>query len=205
MNMQLLKKLYSIYSPSGKEQKMVKFLCSYIRQLPGNISVSKDKFGNLYVVKGESESYPCLVSHIDQVSHCKHSKDFKTVETREIIFGYSPRNRRFENLGADDKNGIWIALKCLKKYDTLKLAFFVSEEIGCVGSGKAVMDFFNDCRFVIQPDRRGYQDIINEIGWTSLCSPEFLQAAGYKKFGYKETRGMMTDVQELKELSLIHI
>lgn len=50
MNIQLLKKLYSIYSPSGKEQKMVKFLCSYIKQLPGNISVSKDKFGNLYVV-----------------------------------------------------------------------------------------------------------------------------------------------------------
>ena len=47
MNIQLLKRLYSIYSPSGKEQKMVKFLCSYIRQLPGNISVSKDKFGNL--------------------------------------------------------------------------------------------------------------------------------------------------------------
>ena len=131
-----------------------------------------------------------------------HSKDFTTVETGEIIFGYSSRNKRQEGLGADDKNGIWIALKCLKKYDTLKLAFFVSEEVGCVGSGKAVMDFFNDCRFVIQPDRRGYQDIINEIGWTSLCSPEFLQAAGYKKFGYKETHGMMTDVQELKERGL---
>ena len=26
MNIQLLKRLYSIYSPSGKEQKMVKFL-----------------------------------------------------------------------------------------------------------------------------------------------------------------------------------
>ena len=34
MNIQLLKKLYSIYSPSGKEQKMVKFLCSYIKQPP---------------------------------------------------------------------------------------------------------------------------------------------------------------------------
>jgi hypothetical protein len=65
-----------------------------------------------------------------------------------------------------------------------------------------VMDFFNDCRFVIQPDRRGYQDIINKIGWTSLCSPEFLQAAGYKRFGYRETHGMMTDVQELKERGL---
>ena len=66
MNIQLLKRLYSIYSPSGKEQKMVKFLCSYIKQLPGNISVSKDKFGNLYVVKGESESYPYLVDMAHQ-------------------------------------------------------------------------------------------------------------------------------------------
>ena len=116
--------------------------------------------------------------------------------------GYSSRNKRQEGLGADDKNGIWIALKCLKRYDTLKLAFFVSEETGCVGSGKAVMDFFYDCRFVIQPDRRGYQDIVTEIGWTSLCSPEFLKTAGYKKFGYKEIHGMMTDVQELKERGL---
>lgn len=53
--------------------------------------MSKDEFGNLYVAKGEAESYPCLVSHIDQVSHCKHSKDFKAVETREVIFGYSPK------------------------------------------------------------------------------------------------------------------
>ena len=74
MNTQLLKRLYSIYSPSGKEQKMMTFLCSYIKKLPGNISVSKDKFGNLYVIKGKAETYPCLVSHIDQVSHCNHSK-----------------------------------------------------------------------------------------------------------------------------------
>ena len=44
--------------------------------------------------------------------------------------------------------------------------------------------------------------LLHEIGWTSLCSPGFLKAAGYKKFGYKETHGMMTDVQELKERGL---
>lgn len=58
MNTQLLKRLYSIYSPSGKEQKMMTFLCSYIKQLPGNISVSKDKFGNLYVIKGKLRPIP---------------------------------------------------------------------------------------------------------------------------------------------------
>ena len=198
--MELLKKLYQIYSPSGKERAMTKFIWDYVKRIPG-VKLETDKIGNLYITKGDAESYPCIAAHLDQVQRL-HSKDFTAIETEEIIFGYSSRNKRQEGLGADDKNGIWIALKCLKKYDTLKLAFFVSEEVGCVGSGKAVMDFFNDCRFVIQPDRRGYQDIINEIGWTSLCSPEFLQAAGYKKFGYKETHGMMTDVQELKERGL---
>lgn len=202
MNMQLLKKLYSIYSPSGKEQKMVKFLCSYIRQLPGNISMSKDKFGNLYVVKGESESYPCLVSHIDQVSHCNHSKDFKAIETRDIIFGYSPKNRRFENLGADDKNGVFICLECLKKHDAIKVVFFREEEVGCRGSSEAMMSFFDDIRFVIQPDRKGNSDLITNISYSELCSEKFLEEVEPEKWGYREENGLMTDVLTLKENGL---
>lgn len=42
MNTQLLKKLYNIYSPSGKEQEMIRFLCSYINGLHGSISLQKD-------------------------------------------------------------------------------------------------------------------------------------------------------------------
>ena len=202
MNMQLLKRLYNIYSPSGKEEKMVKFLCSYIRQLPGNISMSKDKFGNLYVVKGESESYPCLVSHIDQVSHCNHSKDFKAVETREIIFGYSPKNRRFENLGADDKNGVFICLECLKKHDAIKVVFFREEEVGCRGSSEAMMSFFDDIRFVIQPDRKGNSDLITNISYSELCSEKFLEEVEPEKWGYREENGLMTDVLTLKENGL---
>ena len=202
MNMQLLKRLYNIYSPSGKEQKMVKFLCSYIRQLPGNISVSKDKFGNLYVVKGKAETYACLVSHIDQVSYCKHSKDFKALETRDIIFGYSPKNKRFENLGADDKNGVFICLECLKKYDSIKVVFFREEETGCRGSSEAAMSFFDDVRFVIQPDRKGNSDLITNISYSELCSEKFLEEVEPEKWGYREENGLMTDVLTLKENGL---
>lgn len=202
MNMQLLKRLYSIYSPSGKERKMVKFLCSYIEQFPGNISVSKDKFGNLYVVKGKAETYPCLVSHIDQVSHCYHSKDFKAVETRDIIFGYSPKNRRFENLGADDKNGVFICLECLKKYDAVKVVFFREEETGCRGSSEAVMSFFGDVRFVIQPDRKGNSDLITSIGYSDLCSEKLMEAIEPEKWDYREKNGLMTDILTLKENGL---
>ena len=141
------------------------------------------------------------MAHLDQVQR-EHSKDFMSIETKELILGYSPRNRKQEGLGADDKNGIWIALKCLEKYDTLKVAFFVEEETGCRGSSQADMEFFKDCRFVIQPDRRGYQDLITHIGWTELCSEEFLKATGYKQLGYRETEGAMTDILALKDNGL---
>lgn len=111
MNTQLLKRLYNIYSPSGKEQEMIKFLSAYIRTLPGRVALTQDRYGNLYAVKGESDTYPCLVSHIDQVAHCNRSKDFRAVETRDIIFGFSPGKKRFENL---DANTIHRHRTCLK-------------------------------------------------------------------------------------------
>lgn len=84
----------------------------------------------------------------------------------------------------------------------MKVAFFVSEEIGCVGSRNADMGFFEDARFVIEPDRRGYEDLITNISYTSLCSDEFLKNIGFNAFGYQEEFGMMTDVLELKEKGL---
>lgn len=202
MNTQLLKKLYNIYSPSGKEQEMIRFLCSYINGLHGNISLQKDSFGNLYVTKGNSESYPCLVSHLDQISHCRHSKDFRVIEAEGILFGYSPSKRRYENLGADDKNGIFICLECLQKYDVIKVVFFREEETGCKGSAQAYMPFFDDVRFVIQPDRKGHSDLITAISFTELCSEKFIREAAPEKWGYAEKNGLMTDVLTLKENGL---
>lgn len=199
--MNLLKTLYEIHSPSGNEKAMKKFIKGYVKKHIPGVTIKNDHVGNLYMIKGNSETYPCVVAHLDQVQR-EHSKDFKAIETEDIIFGYSPRNRRREGLGADDKNGIWIALKCLEKYECMKVAFFVSEEIGCVGSRNAELGFFEDTRFVIEPDRRGYEDLITNISYTSLCSDEFLKDIGFNAFGYQEEFGMMTDVLELKEKGL---
>lgn len=198
--MELLKHLYCIYSPSGRERAMRKFLKGYMRRIPG-VEVKEDRIGNLYAVKGISETYPCVVAHMDQV-HERHSRDFRVIETEDFIFAYSPRSGKQENLGADDKNGLWVGLKCLERYPVLKVAFFVGEEAGCVGSGKAWMDFFQNCRFVVEADRRGRNDLVTVIGWTGLCSREFLDATGYDKFGYQETDGMLTDLLALKENGL---
>ena len=197
----LLKKLFCIHSKSGREGKIRKFIWNWIKQNVPGAKIVCDKPGNLYVTKGKSETYPCIVAHMDQVQE-RHSKDFIAYEAEDIIIGFSPKRKEQQGLGADDKVGLWIGLMCLQKFDCLKLAFFVEEEVGCRGSDKADMDFFNDCRFVIEPDRREHEDLITQIGWTSLCSDDFLKDIGYKKFDYKETNGMMTDIETLKDNGL---
>ena len=200
--MELLKQLYKIHSPSGSEKKLRKFIKDWIRRNVPDAHYEVDNIGNLYVVKGESDTYPCIVAHMDQVQK-EHSHDFQVVETKDILFGFSLKNVELQGLGADDKNGIWIALKCLKKYPMMKCAFFVGEEIGCIGSSKCDMTFFTDCRYVLQCDRRGSSDLIPNVGgWTELCSKDFLEAIGYEAFGFKTTTGMMTDVEALKNRGL---
>lgn len=206
--MELLKQLYTIHALSGKEKQIRNFIKGYIfENIPG-VKITGDKIGNLYITKGQADTYPCIVAHLDQVQRL-HSKDFRAIETEDIIFGYSPSNRCQEGLGADDKNGIWIALQCLIKYEALKIAFFVGEEVGCVGSGAANIEFFSDCRFVIQPDRRGYSDVITQISWESLCSEQFLSEIHSEQFGYKLTDGLMTDIEALRgnglEISCINL
>ena len=191
----LLKSLYEIHSPSGQEKKLRKFV-KRIATLRGGECV-QDQKGNLYVTKGVADTYPCICAHLDQVQK-NHSKDFRVFKDDDIIFAYSAKSKSMQGLGADDKNGIWIALELLERLDVLKCAFFVGEEIGCVGSSEADMEFFKDVRYCIQPDRRNGDDLITNISG-DICSQDFLDAIDYGKFGYKETTGLMTDVEELCE------
>lgn len=196
----LLKKLYAIHSPSGKEDKMIAFLVSYLKSLPG-VKLGRDSYDNLYAWKGESETYPCIVAHLDQVQR-NHPRDFRAIECRDLIFGFSAKEHSFCGLGADDKNGIIICLEAIKKYDCMKVVFFKEEETGCHGSSHAEMKFFDDCRFVIQCDRRGNSDLITNISCSDLCSEKFIQDIDPEKWGYKEETGMMTDIEALKERGL---
>lgn len=196
--MELLKNLYEIYAPSNGEKKIKKYIKRWVRENVKDAIIRTDNNdGNVYIMRGDAETYPCVVAHLDQVQR-NHSADFKAVETEDIIFGYSPSNRCHEGLGADDKNGIWVALKCLEEFDVIKVAFFVGEEIGCIGSGRCDMTWFADCRYVIEPDRRGASDLITSISG-NICSKEFEADIHAEWFGYAPTSGLMTDVLELSE------
>ena len=96
-----------------------------------------------------------------------------------MIVGYDHKRKRMTGIGADDKNGIWICLKCLEDFKAVKCAFFVQEEVGCIGSGHADMSFFSDCRFVIQCDRKGNGDMVTQINGMKLCSNDFISAIDF--------------------------
>lgn len=194
MNTDLLFLLYAIHSPSGSEKKMRNFVKNYAKRC--GAVVEQDAHGNLFVTKGASDTYPCLASHLDQVQRT-HAKDFTCLCSQGVVFGYSPNKHEQQGLGADDKNGIWVCLECLRKYDALKCAFFVGEETGCVGSSQCDLGFFEDCRFIVQPDRRGNCDLITDMFCGDVCSDEFVKAIRAEEFGYKRETGSITDVGEL--------
>lgn len=197
MNLELLKALYSVHSPSMQEKKMRRFLKRYITDNVPSACIKQDENGNLLVTKGEAERYPCLCAHMDQVQDF-HPKDFVCIEDHGVIFGYSPKTHKQCGLGADDKNGIFVALTCLQKYDALKCAFFVGEEIGCVGSSAADVSFFDDCIFCAQIDRRGNSDMVTKISWQDLCSDEFVADVNCTAWGYRISDGLSTDVAALR-------
>lgn len=198
LNFDLLKALYCVFSPSNGEKKMRRFIKRHIKNNIPEAVVTQDVHGNLFVTKGEAESYPCLCAHMDQVQDL-HPTDFVCIEDQGVIFGYSPKLHKQCGLGADDKNGIFIALQCLERYDVLKCAFFVGEEIGCVGSHAADIEFFADCRFCAQIDRRGNSDMVTSISFGNICSEEFVTAADCETYGYAVSTGLMTDVEALRD------
>ena len=197
--MKLLENLYKISSPSGQEKAMQKFIMDYCKKNQLGVA-TKDKAGNIYITKGEDKTYPCVVAHMDEVH--KKNKNKEIVVHDNLLFGIDRKAMKQTGIGADDKNGIWIALNLLTTQKVLKCAFFVGEEIGCVGSEKADMDFFANVRFVLQCDRRNADDFICNASGVELSDKAFFERCGASKFGYKTTSGLQTDVVTLKKRGL---
>ena len=84
--------------------------------------------------------------------------------------------------------------------DVIKCAFFHSEEIGCVGSRNADMEWFKDVGYCFQGDRRGNSDFVNSISG-KLFSKSFTKKIKplLSHHGYKITSGAITDVGQLAE------
>jgi len=160
-NLEFFKTLLSVPTKTYQEDKMIDFLISHFESKNYNFKV--DELGNIYVTKGNvqnDEFFPCVVAHTDTV----HKLD--TINVMEEIL---PNSRGEDSLclkayndfdeptgiGGDDKCGVFACLELLEKFDVIKAAFFVAEEVGCIGSNSSDDKFFQNVGYVIEFDAPG--------------------------------------------------
>lgn len=207
--MKLLTELYRIASPSQFEMAIKKYIINNVLANIDQITWLKDSYGNMYITKGISDNYICIVAHLDEkraiddinkriVISSKHP------ETNNTILCSVNEDNLQCSLGADDKNGVYIALRLLQSLPILKVSFFVEEEIGCMGSKNSDLDFYDNCSLLIECDKKGSSEIVTEASGTELCPMYIankLQDLG-KKYGYSLSKGGKTDVVALKKREL---
>ena len=199
--------LYNIPAHSYEEEKITNKVTKLFKKAGCRVTRSSTASGtNLYITKGklgDGEYYPCIAAHLDEVHSVNDRGKYSAFydEESKTIKGYSTTHKKQCGIGADDKNGIWVALQAARKLDKIKVALFYGEEVGCVGSSFAEMDFFNDCRYILQVDRKGKSDVVTRISYVDIASQQFIDdlADISKDYGREETNGLMTDVLELTE------
>ena len=147
----MLKQLLAIQTHYGEESAVVEFLLEYAKQ--HGIRAWHDTSGNVYFVKGtlrECEVYPCVCAHTDSVHRLLPSPI--TIKDQDgLLYALDSRGNP-TGCGGDDKAGVFICLELFERCDILKGAFFVSEEIGCVGSRRSDLSFFQDVGYVLEFD-----------------------------------------------------
>lgn len=193
-----LKEVLSIQTTSGMVWDMTEYLIG--KATDNGWHVEYDEHNeNVYITKGAADIYPCIVAHTDTVHDIESA--FEVIQANGNFMAINPDTMTQTGVGGDDKVGVWVALRCLETLPACKAAFFSDEEIGCVGSSFAKLDFFDNCAFVLQCDRRGNADFIDNASGVALSSKQFKAAIKYilKGHGYKIASGAMTDVMQLKE------
>lgn len=196
-NLDLLLNLYAINSQSTHEDEMRRFILEQLKTL--NVEVLQDEMGNVFVTKGNNDEYPCVAAHIDEV-HPPCKRNLKVVDG--MVYALDDEGNQV-GIGADDKNGIWVALNLLQTEPVLKVAFFVHEEkfedqAGCVGSSACDLSFFSNVKYVLECDRKGSSDLVYVGKDVPLCEPCFIPLEIQNRFGYAPVVGGKTDVVELK-------
>jgi len=198
------KSVLQIQSKSGKEESMIKFIENELSNIPGVKFHTKDN--NIYVTKNTKKVkdliYPCMVAHTDTVHEIIES--YHILRYDNIFFAWDGKNNKQWGTGGDDKCGIFVTLELLRIIPNMKACFFYSEEIGCIGSGKADLDFFKDCGFILQVDRKGNEDFCTSYSGDKMVSKEYSDTVAntIKKYGYSESWGGSTDVFKLKNRGL---
>jgi tripeptide aminopeptidase len=148
MRLELLKRILAIPTYSGQESRMIAFLTDYAKEFGYKCNV--DKRGNVYMTKGKADYYPCVAAHTDTVHPVCEMIVRQEGDCLRAFHAEAPDVQT--GIGGDDKAGVFIALEVMEMIPACKAVFFVSEEIGCLGSGDCDLAFFDDVGYMIEFD-----------------------------------------------------
>jgi len=87
-NEKLLIEILGWQSESSKEkEQIIPTLRQYLESLEDqSFIVDEDEHGNIYVTKGKSDLYPCMVSHLDQVH--KYNANKTIVQNGDYLLAF---------------------------------------------------------------------------------------------------------------------
>ena len=191
------------YSKDPAQDKFISRLQEHFSSL--GATTTKDSYGNLYVVKGNADFYPCVVAHTDINQTVR--KNVSIMTAYPWIFGFDTDKIEQAGIGADDKVGVYFAIHMFDVFDNIKLFFPKDEEVGLVGTYQANQDFFIDCSMLVQLDRNSYKnDLITYTNGITVCSDEFVTAASsiMDKYMYKKNNGSCTDIGGIKKFNTVN-
>lgn len=157
----------------------------------------KDVHGNYYYEIGQSKT--AFTCHLDTA--CKEQVVVNHKFEKNII---STDGKSI--LGADDKAGMTILLYMIEKRIPGLYCFFIGEEVGCIGSGKACTDkYFENYDRMISFDRRGTKSVITYQSSRRCCSDDFANelSSRLNKFGLSmgpDDTGVYTDSAEFTDV-----
>jgi putative aminopeptidase FrvX len=188
----------AVQTTSGDDDAMIVYIREQLKFL--DVTVQEDGYGNIYVTKGTSKSYPCVIAHTDTVQAIINLMEI--YKTGDTLFAFDPSKRHQHGIGGDDKVGVYILLQLLTDLPSMKAVFFREEEVGCRGSHYAIQnhkEWFKDCGYVIGADRRGNSDIITVSGNLLITSDDYLDTMEkiHERYNYTECIGILSDVDTL--------
>jgi tripeptide aminopeptidase len=197
-----LSQILKMQSCENDFDEMHDYIIKIANETP-DVDITLDTAGNIFITKGSNTSYPAFVAHTDTSS--KIVENFDVVRMpKNTWMGFvkkSDDDLHHVELGASAKCGIFLTLRMLDMLNNVKVAFYTGGEKHQTGALKSEIDFFNDCRWVMQSDRKGSSDIINRNGTIQLTSPQFEAALKplMHKFKYEFSYGGDTDITALKD------
>lgn len=187
--MKLLERLYLTHSPSHGEKKISELVQNFLRRR--KIDFETDERGQVFkIIPGR----PIISCHMDQVQKGPPGK-IVVEKGKELTVIRGEK----DGLGADDKNGIWICLNLLTRWDCSFIFSTAEEAIAHEVEYvlKANESVLSRIPYALVFDRRGKGDI---IGFDNdYCTLEFQErvALAGKAFGYHPTTGVFSDADSL--------